>query len=356
MKSRNLSILGLVAIVVLAAALWLSYPRSTVETSDLLYPGLKEDLDKVTAVRIYKAGDTRAVELSRNHSHWQVAERSNYPADGSKVRRLLQALADARPVEEKTSNPANYATLGIEEVADAAATGARIELVGPATPVNLIVGKNAGAKGSYVRRVGEATSWLTSESIEASTTVHDWLQSSILDIGADRVQSATVTMSGGKPYTLAKSARADEDFKIEGLPKGKELDTVAADNIATALAGLTLTDVRPAPEFAADKPAAHATFKTFDGLVVDLDGWSKDDKHFVAAKTAYDSALAAQFHVETKPAAGSEGSASESTQKPEENVAETADKTNARLQGRVYEIAEYKYEAIFKPVDALAKK
>jgi Domain of unknown function (DUF4340) len=227
--------------------------------------------------------------------------------------------------------------------------------------VNLIVGKNAGMKGSYVRRAGEATSWLTSENIEAPTPAHDWLQSSILDIGADRVQSATVTVSGGKPYTLAKSARADADFKIEGLPKSKEPDTVAANNIATALAGLTLAEVRPAQEFAADKPAAHATFKTFDGLVVDLDGWSKDGKHYVAAKTAYDGTRAAQFHVEAKApekTAEAEGAALPQTEPttPTEKAEDTAEKTNARLQGWAYEIAEYKYEAIFRPVDALTKK
>jgi len=356
MTSRNLSILGLVAIVVLAAGLWLAYPRSSAQKSDLLYPGLKQDLDKITAVRIYKAGNEPAVELTRGESHWQVAQRSNYAADMTKVRRLLQSLSDARPIEEKTSNPANYATLGVEDVADAAATGTRVEVIGASTPVDLIVGKSAGMKGSYVRRAGEAASWLTNESIEASATPHDWLQTSLLDIGADRVQSATITIASGKPYTLAKAARADADFKVEGLPKGKESDTFAANNMATALAGLTLADVRPAQDFAGDKPAAHATFRTFDGLVVDLEGFSKDDKHYVVAKTSYDEALAKQFHVETTtPATSGEGDVPAASA-PKENVQEESGKTNARLQGWAYEIADYKYELIFKPADSLVKK
>lgn len=356
MTSRNLSILALAAAVVLAAALWLAYPRSSGQKSDLLYPGLKEELNKVTAVRIYKAGNAPAIELIRGESRWQVAQRSNYPADTAKVRRLLQSLADAKSIEEKTSSAANYATLGVEDITDAAATGTRVELVGTSKPVDLIVGKNAGMKGSYVRRAGEPASWLTNESIEASATPHDWLQTSILDVGADRIQSATITIADGKPYTLTKATRADADFKVDGLPRGKEPDTFAANNIATALAGLTLADVRPAQDFAADKPAAHATFRTFDGLVVDLEGFSKDDKHYVAAKASYDAALAKQFHVEaTTPAASGEGNVS-TPATASENVEETADKTQTRLQGWIYEIADYKYELIFKPADSLVKK
>lgn len=355
MTSRNLSLLGLAAIVVLAAGLWLAYPRSAAQKSDLLYPGLKQDVSKITAVRIYKAGGEPAVELTRGESHWQVAQRSGYPADGAKVRRLLQSLADARPIEEKTSNPANYAALGVEDIADAAATGTRVELVGAAKPVDLIVGKNAGMKGSYVRRTGEPASWLTNESIEASATPHDWLQTSILDIGADRVQSAAITVAGARPYTIAKATRADADFKVDGLPRGKQPDAFAANNMATALAGLTLADVRPAQDLGGDKPVAHATFRTFDGLVVELDGFSKDDKHYVAAKTSYDAALAKQFHVETQaPAADGEGASA--TPAPKDSIEEESGKANTRLQGWVYEIADYKYELIFKPADSLVKK
>ncbi|HEY6643437.1 DUF4340 domain-containing protein [Povalibacter sp.] len=354
MTSRTLSFLGLAAVFVLALALWLAYPRSTDQKPTLLYPGLKEELSQVSMIRIFKAGDVPAIELTRSESQWQLAQRSNYPADSAKVRRLLQALADARPTEEKTSNPDNYAALGVEDIADTSATGVRIELSGPRQAVNLIVGKNAGMKGSYVRRAGEATSWLTSESIDASALAHDWLRNSVIDISADRIQSATISIGNDRPYTVAKAARADADFKAEDLPRGKEADTFAANNVATALAGLTLADVRPAQDFAADKPIASATFRTFDGLVVDLDGWSKDGKHYVTARTTQDDALAQRFHVDAKEIAttGDEGSTAAAA-KP---ASDTAGAINARLQGWAYEIADYKYEAIFKPATAVIKK
>src|SRR5437868_10925881 len=99
MTPRRLMILGGAAIVALVAALLLSTPRSADrKAADALYPGLKDQLNSVTAVRIFKAGDARAVEVHRKDSRWSVAERADYPADVSKVRKLLLALAEAKPV------------------------------------------------------------------------------------------------------------------------------------------------------------------------------------------------------------------------------------------------------------------
>lgn len=384
MTPRRLLILGALAIVALVASLLLSNQRSAShQEMAALYPQLKAQINSVNAVRIFKAGDTRAVELLHKGADWIVSERYGYPADAAKVRKLLLSLAQAKPVEEKTSNPQNYAALGVEDVSSATATGVRVELDGIDKPVNLIVGKSgSSAQSAYVRRAGEPASWLINQNLDASAKPHDWLHTAILDVAADRIQSATIAISGAKSYSASKKSRADADFAVDAVPKGKQLDSPSAANgIASALAGLTLADVLPLKDFEADKPAAHSTFKTFDGLVTDVDGWMKDSKHYIALKTAYDDALAQRFHVETKApeSKGTEGKAPEQpkdapaqqktdatasaeskTAAPEKNEPEkiegAAKAANARLSGWVYEIPEYKYEAIFKPMDGLLKK
>ena len=383
MTPRRLLILGAAAVVVLVGALLLSNPRSSADqkSAGALYPQLKEQVNAVTAVRIFKAGDAKAVEVQRKDAEWNVVERSGYPADVAKVRKLLLALAQAKPLEEKTSNPQNYPTLGVEDVSDAKATGVRIELEGTPKAVNLIVGKaGSGANSTYVRRVGEPASWLVDQSLTASSNPHDWLRSSVIDISADRIQSATITLGSAKPYSAAKTTRADADFTVDGLPKGKQLSAPAAANgFASALSALTLADVRPASDFSADKPIAHATYRTFDGLVAEVDGWMKDSKHYVAIKTSYDKALAQRFHVETTaPEKATDKAAGKSEAKPADTAAtptaatqsidaaqkaaaanekiEDAARINTALAGWVYEIPEYKYEAIFKPLDSLLKK
>ena len=383
MTSRNLSILGLVAVLAVVAGVWLAGRQTSMPATQSaeLYPDLKQELDAVTAVRIVKAGGSPAVELKRAEGGWTVAERSGFPADEAKLRKLLTSLAEAKVIEEKTSNPESYPTLGVEDISNDGAGGMQLEIEGPKQPVKLIVGKQAsGASSHYVRRADEPKSWLINKSLDTSSSADQWLRKSIIDVSADRVQSAEVKIGNAKPYTAVKKTRADAEFAVEGLPKGKELSSPsAADNFASALSGLTLSDVQPANTMT-DKPGAQTTIKTFDGLVAEATGWKTDDKYYVALKTSYDAAQAEKYKVATaaaeqedpadanKQADDKDAAATDSEgappaadkpaeeAKPARNVEEEATKANAQLTGWVFEIPAYKYDAIFKPMDELIKK
>lgn len=145
MTSRNLSILALVAIVAVIAGIWLAGRQTSTSSGETatLYPDLKQELDAVTAVRIVNAGGATAVEMKRGESGWTVSERSGYPADEAKLRKLVTSLADAKLLEEKTSTAENYPALGVEDISNTAAGGMQVELEGPKQPVKLIVGKQA---------------------------------------------------------------------------------------------------------------------------------------------------------------------------------------------------------------------
>src|SRR5690606_2321869 len=373
MNSKNLGVLGLVALVALGGGIWLASERSasSLDGAKSLYPGLKQTLNDATAVRIHTAGDKLAVEIARKDDAWGVTERHGYPADEAKLRKLLLGIANATVREEKTANPKNYPSLGVEDVSADDASGLRIEVAGVEPAVNLIVGKQGpGLDSQYVRKVSEEQSWLIDTSVERSSTPEDWLRKSIVDVTADRIQSATIETKGAKPYTAAKESRADADFAVEPLPKGKELSSSgAANSLATALAGLTLSDVRLASEFE-DKPEARATYRTFDGLVVEFDGWSIEDDRFVVARARFDGALAERFKVaseqsehadDSEAEKEADGAASTPTTSEDKaattpNVAEEAARLNAALEGWAFEIPDYKYDAIFKPLENMLKK
>src|SRR5262245_29221780 len=130
MTSRKALILTAIALIVFVAGLLLSQHETApggTKQAGALYPDLKTQLDAVTAVRIFKAGDARTVELVRQGNDWAVSERAGYRAEQTKVRHLLLALADARPVEQKTSNPESYPALGVEDVSKPDAGGVRVE-------------------------------------------------------------------------------------------------------------------------------------------------------------------------------------------------------------------------------------
>jgi hypothetical protein len=378
MTSRRLLTLSIIALVAVVAGVWLAGRQGSSASgtqAQLLYPELKTQLDSVNAIHIYKAGDARSVELLRKDGSWTVGERDGYPADGAKVRKLLIDIADAKLQEEKTSDPQQYATLGVEDTSSATASSVRIELVGPPKPANLIVGKQGtGARAHYVRRAGEPQSWLINTTVDTSSAPDAWLRKEIIDVAADRMQSATVTMKGAKSYTAAKAARADANFNVDGLPKGKALSSASvANSFSMALAGLTLADVRAASAFDATAAAGHTTFKTFDGLVVDADGWVQDQKHYLALRSSFDPAQAERFKVATttpeqskpgQPKPEQPKDAKQELPQPEPepakpdapDVAEEASKAAAKLSGWVYEIPDYKYESIFKPLEQMLEK
>ncbi|MGH8204862.1 MAG: DUF4340 domain-containing protein, partial [Steroidobacteraceae bacterium] len=334
MSARKLLVLGIAAVLALAAGLWLAGRQVSSEAGDTraaLYPGLESELDAIEAVRIFKAGDARAVELKRGEGGWTVTERAAYRADEAKLGKLVRAVADAEIVEEKTSNPERYAALGVEDTASKDAKGVRVELSGPAKPVNLIVGNaGAGASSRYVRRAGEKQSWLIDQALDAPSAPEAWLVKDIVDIESDRLQSATVTVKGARPYTAAKGSRDDANFDVAKLPKGKSLSSpTAANGIATALSALTLTNVQAKDASGSEPPADRARFTMFDGLAVEVDGWKRGDRRFIALKASFDAAQAKRF------AAG----AAEGKAKPAAlNVEEEAKSLAAKTAGWVYEI------------------
>jgi hypothetical protein len=371
MNSNRLLGLGVLAAVVLAGALLLANHRAGTSLDDgkALYPSLKTDADNIDAVRIFKAGksDTPILELLRKDSVWTISQRDGYPADATKVRKLIIALTDAKIIEQKTSTPASYPKLGVEDLTADGATGTRIALAGGKSPVDVIVGKTVNRQ-TYVRRAGEAPSWLVTASIEAPLLVDAWLRRELLDISGDRVQAATIAV-GNQDYTATKSERTAPEFKVDGVPKGKELAPAAANSFATALQGLALSEVSTAQAFGAAEPNAKATFKTFDGLVAQLNGWVRDEKRYISIATSYDEAQAKKFELPAAPATPdteSEAGKSEQTKpatpeagkaaNPVDKVRDEATATNQRLTGWVFEIPTYKYDAIFKPVDQLVKK
>src|SRR5688572_18357018 len=304
---------------------------------------------------------------------WRVAERAGYPADASRVRTLLLGLAQARTIEEKTTLPANYPSLGVEDLATPGATGTGVELAGPAEPVSLIVGKSPGARASYIRRKGEAASWQIGTALTVERDPAKWLATELLDIGADRIQSAEFTMDGKRRWTVAKTSRADQSFKVTGKPaggSGADAES-SAGRVATALGGLRLVDVRPAEGVAKDKPAATATYRTFDGLVLVIDGYAEGDKRFVRVKPSADETAARRFFVAAvapagkddaadstppkPPAAEASGAKSAPAKSPESVVAQTreeATRLETRLAGWWFEIPAWSYDAVFpgKPV------
>src|ERR1700751_2323590 len=152
MTPRRVLLLLIAGIAVVGFAMWIASQRHLERATlagDLVLPGFEHNVNAVTEVAVRKGDGTHAT-LKKEGDNWSVAERG-WPADTTKVRRLLLDLGALNIVEEKTRVPANYPQLGVEDVSSPKAGGTRIEVTAPGRTWALIVGKSSSAKSGYVR-------------------------------------------------------------------------------------------------------------------------------------------------------------------------------------------------------------
>lgn len=366
MSTRRLVTLAVLALLVVAAAVWIS-GRRDLRPDDAagarVVPALSAALNDVSEVRLVKAGEQTAVTLERTARNWQVAERASYPADGSKVRKLLIDLSELKVVEQKTANAANYALLGVEDVKAGDATGVRVELDGLKEPVSLIVGKNAGGRSSYARLANSDQSIAVTPALSLDTDPRNWLDRSLLDVAATRVQQARITDAKRRTYTAARESREQTDFTVPDLPKGRALASpTAANSAGSALVALTLDDVRRVEtneSWSAD--VVRAEYRLFDGTIVEITGRKEGERHWIRLETRFDEA---QHQLFARPAEGEKTAEKKeetpaapppaTERKPDEIRAE-AQTLAARFAGWAYEIPAYKYDTLFRPLDDLLK-
>jgi hypothetical protein len=347
MSATRLWVLVALAVAVAGGAYWLSTQSTLRRDPDYgtrVLPGLAATLDAVNSIKLVGAGGRTLVTLTRDDGRWRVAE-AGYPADAARVRRLLVALGELHVVEAKTEDPARYPALAVEDVEAAAAQSLRLELRGPPTPLALIVGHAAAGQGAYVRVPGQRQAFEVRPSLDVPREPHGWLARTIVDLAPARVQSLEVEPAGGPAWRAVKAARDAAHFDVPGLPKGRELASLgAADGVGSALATLEFEEVRKAEPPAGRVRPERATLRTFDGLVVSLEGHREGEARWLTIAASVDAAQAARF----PPAAGQSAPGAEAVKSEAERIAATS-------AGWEYRVSAYRYDAIFGKRDALLR-
>jgi hypothetical protein len=358
MSRQRFIVLLIAALAAISGALYLSTQRNLArDTHGLpLLPSLASELNTVTELSVRKGSATPVVTIRKQGEQWTVAQRGNYPADVSKLRRLLLSLSDAKIREEKTSNPASYSIIGVEDPSLPAATGAQIEVIAHDGKHGVIIGKPV-AEGSFVRRAGENTSYIVEPAISVEAEPRFWIDTRLLDLPADKIQSIEAKPAGGPGYTVrrvpvpalaatpaaapaaaptaatapapatapanagganaANNSAPASTFSLTGVPSGrKAADSAQLAPSPTTFSGLTVDDVAAAGDLDFSKPSI-VTLTMSDGSVVTFTGATIGDKRWIEVTEPADAAL------------------------------------TAKAAGRAFEIPAYRFEAIFKPLEQL---
>jgi hypothetical protein len=254
-KPRQFTILAGVAVVstLLAIGLYASanrWSQGRVE-GQRLAPDLAANVNSVTAVEITQ-GDQK-LTIERTGEEWKIKERNGYPANAEKARGLVLQLSAAQLIEPKTANKDRYGLLQLEDPKGKDAKSRHVRVLDDkGKPLaDAILGKSrfeafgSGRSGFYVRRPGEAQTWLASGEPKAALDIKDWVAATVFSTDTAKIARLTVQHPGEPDLVIEKGTDKDHKFKLAQMPDGKKLKQgVTIDQIPQGFSSIDLEDVR----------------------------------------------------------------------------------------------------------------
>ncbi len=384
MNPKNLAVLALLTVVLVAAALVVSRPKGTeaVKPTDAgearpMMPGVAEKAAGVTAIELKDSNRTLTFKRADAKSPWTIESKFNYPAISNRVNDVLGTIVNLRIAEEKTSKPGRYALIGVNGPDMPGSTGKLVTLKDSAgAPVASLIVGNSGEAGApdptsrnrsafYARSPADAQSYLVFGSLSTETDAMEWIERTVLQVDRTRIKSMTITRhedaasddpANAGSFELFRENEKDLDFKLRAMPPGRTLkDAYLVDAPASAVGPVMIEDVRPITEVDFTKseapgpvaPAAGITpfsratvrYAMFDGLVVTARVTRKDAKYWAAFEAAFDEKEVAAAPT---PTAGTpeKPELPAPTRKSADEVKKEAADLSARLVGWAFAIPE----------------
>jgi hypothetical protein len=329
MNPRIVSLLAALGILALAGGWYFGTgttpAEQTVARGQLMFPDLAPRLKDAVRVEISHQGKQTVIER-RPDGAWGIAAMRDYPVQAAKLRGVLTGLTELRLTEPRTSDPAQFSRLGVDDPSGPASSADLLRVLDASgKPIlALIVGHRRVRSQAnvpdeiYVRRPDQTQSWLAEGSLQVDADPDLWLDRDIMNIGHDRIAAVTV---GDDALGFA---RTDGKFTLTQPVDHPKLEDYKVDDVARALETLTLQAVK-ADADAPGSETGHAVFTTGDGLAVTIRLFHAD-KDVWARFTAVATSDKAKAEAET---------------------------LNARLAGWTYQIGSWKEKSLVPTIDDL---
>ena len=289
MKGKQLAIVLVLLVALGGVALFLNSRNSaswsnTATTSSGKI--LDFQLNDVSHVMIKESG--AEVNLIKKDDVWTVKERTDYPADFTKVSALIRKLWELRPVQDVKIGPSQLGRLQLTEPAPGSNNGTLLDLKGTGEKrlAALLLGKKylknsdqparegGGIPvGRYVMgQDGSNRAFLVSDTFdEIQTKPEQWVNRDF--IKAENPKSIAVTGTApGVNWKLVRDT-ATAPWKLADAKPGEELDNAKASGVASIFTYGGFADVlapdAPVAETGLDK-ASTVRIDTFDNFSYEL--------------------------------------------------------------------------------------
>jgi hypothetical protein len=268
-------LLALVALtVVVGLAAWGLRARSQTPVETLperVFPGLAAQLNELTGLMV--TGHDESFHLHKTGEAWGMDEKDGHPVRFERLKGLLVALSELKPLERKTASPSLHAKLGLQAPGDEGSSSVQVTALGAggAPVADLIVGRpGPAARTRYVRKAGEDQTWLVQGELNADASAQMWVDTEIMRLQPADVAHVTTTHADGEVLHVDKQAQEDPIWTIADVPEGREPKNAGiAATVAGALQWLDFDDVAAAEKRALpESERATTVFETWDGMTI----------------------------------------------------------------------------------------
>ncbi len=370
MKAKQLIALAIVTVAFAAGAVYLTLERQAEVTTSLvarkgIFAGLIERINDVNEIEVRDQKAT--VRIVRKGDQWIIPKKDDHPAEFEKVKKFLVQMGEVKALEPRTSKPELYGRLRVNDVDENDSRSILLTLKNASGEVmaELIQGKSLVGLGLaekneiYVRKLGEAQSWLAwgLDFYHADSDL--WIDKNVINIERHRIRQMTNTPTEGEILVIHRPSPEDDDMVAPGLPEGAKVDKVKLNDIGGALEWLTFSDVMPRNGIDELKPGGYARYETFDGLTVDVALHDKkgkteiEDETWVTIDADFNAAKVSAQLTATEAVAPTGGQTADKSDAKEEKVttpedaSKQAEEVAKRVSGWAYKFPDWKVE-IFK--------
>ncbi|WP_455205885.1 DUF4340 domain-containing protein [Kaarinaea lacus] len=307
-----------------------------------------------------------------------MADKDNYPANGSKVKETIMKIAAFTTIEAKTQKEENYGKLNVEDPTQTDAKSVLVSLKDASDNelASVVVGRlitgslTTGSQDkTYVRKNNDTQVWLAKGGLIVDEIATDWLSEELLDVPESRISKVSITHANGESVVVFKEKAGEGDFILQDVPKNKEPKSQSElARVARVLERLNLDDVQKAEGFEFPEKATKTEIQTFDGLVVEAMTAKKGSEYLVKLGARFDDSIRPATEAakeepaeETKPEGETAAPAadphapSKPTLKDAALVQQEATEINDKLKDWIFHLPKAKGKLLTKPMDDLIK-
>jgi len=275
---KNLLFL-VVGLAVLAGGWFLGHRNASqrpagVVAGALVLPDIAGALQNAARIEITTKGKTVTL-VRKPDGAWGLADRGGYAVVPAKLREMLTGLTELRLAEERTSDPAQFARLGLDDPTKPDSTATLLRVLDAAgKPIAELVtghrrtrtqggGPGVTSDSIYIRRPGENRTWLADGRLAVDADPSLWLDRDVMNIPFAQVTKLVVKRDN---ETLTLTGDGTKMELTE--PAGEQnLDAFKLEEAGRALEGLTFLDVKEAKDVPGTRIGT-GTYTTTDGMTV----------------------------------------------------------------------------------------